>query len=306
MNTRILIILATSTALSVNAAPMAPRLLKALAPEATSTALVAAFKHVQKLDAAGDYRQAGEALLAMPALADQDAQRELTALDQNNGPLALRIRVLGIRYIGEGISWREALVPRECEAIMTEYADQARGKSWQAYLDACMFASWHYRGSVYAVPEKAAEALERAMNYQPGNPQPIGDYLSLCVQAHKKIGWRQSREKLAAYEASGAPMNQYIAYSKLLLVEADKGDVFGTALQYLKDYPNADAWRLLNVLKKATGAINAAKPEQIRELYNAMTTVVLRQPSDEEHVQLVAHILNEKKKLEALIPELKE
>jgi len=144
------------------------------------------------------------------------------------------------------------------------------------------------------------------MNYQPHNPQPIADYLTLCVGSQKKIGMRQCREKLAAYEASGAPMDQYIAYGKLLLVEADKGDVFGTALQFLKDYPNADAKSLLSTLKRATGAINAAKPEQIRELYTAMTTVVLRQPSDEEHVQLVAHILNEKKKLEALIPELKQ
>ena len=72
-------------------------------------------------------------------------------------------------------------------------------------------------------------------------------------------------------------------------------------MQYLKDYPNASA-EGVNALDVATGAIDAAKPEQIRELYTTMTTVVLRQPSDEEHMQLVAHILNEKKKLEALIP----
>ena len=302
MNTRILLMFVTATALSVHADLLATRMLNNLLSQATSTALVAALEHVKKLDTAGDLKLAGEALLAMPALADQDAQRDLTANDEKNGPLGLRIRVLGIRFFAEGTSWHDARIPRECEAIMTEYADQARGKNWYAYLDACILASWYYRGGIYGAPDKAAEALERAMNYQPGNPLPIADYLTLCVGSQKKIGMRQCREKLAAYEASGAPMDQYIAYGKLLLVEADKGDVFGTALQYLKDYPNASAKALLNALKMATGAINAAKPEQIRELYTTMTTVVLRQPSDEEHVQLVAHILNEKKKLEALDP----
>ena len=217
-----------------------------LQPQATSTSLVAALERVKQLDAAGELKQAGEALLAVLTLSDEDAQRDLTASDEKNGPLGLRIKMLGIRFIGKATDWRDARVPRECEAVMTEYADQARGKSWQAYMDACMFASWYYRGTAYAVPEKAAEALERAMNYQPADPQPLGDYLTLCIQAQKKIGLRQCREKLAAYEASGAPMTEGIAYGKLLLVEADKGDVFGTALQYLKDYPNASAKSLLS------------------------------------------------------------
>ena len=111
---------------------------------------------------------------------------------------------------------------------------------------------------------------------------------------------------MAAYEAAGGKQTDGIAYGKLLLSIADSNNVFATALQFLKDYPNADPKKLLRALNTATSAINATQPGQIRELYQAITTILLRQPSDDAHVQMVAQILNEKKKLELIMPELKQ
>jgi hypothetical protein len=62
MNTPIFAALLALTALTVNAAPLTTRMLQALTRSASSTALVAALEHVQKLDAAGSPKEAGEAL----------------------------------------------------------------------------------------------------------------------------------------------------------------------------------------------------------------------------------------------------
>jgi len=44
----------------------------------------------------------------------------------------------------------------------------------------------------------------------------------------------------------------------------------------------------------------------VREFYQTLAVLAIKQPGEEERVGLTAHILNERKKLEAIMPELKQ
>ena len=87
--------------------------------------------------------------------------------------------------------------------------------------------------------------------------------------------------------------------------ELDVDRSTGGPLAFLDQYPDTGEKFLLEAIDIARANINPEHPAQIREFYDALTTLALRQPGDEAHIKTVATILNEKQKLETIMPELK-
>ncbi len=72
--------------------------------------------------------------------------------------------------------------------------------------------------------------------------------------------------------------------------------------KYSKD-ADADSLEIaLSILRKWLDVSDLA---QCKEYYRILTIVALNQPSDESHIKIISKVLNEKKKLETIMPEVK-
>jgi len=69
-----------------------------------------------------------------------------------------------------------------------------------------------------------------------------------------------------------------------------------TALSFLKSYPNANQQQLIDVISIARQCRNWPfnNPKQIKEFYNILTTLAVKQPSDDSRMRLFDFILKEK------------
>ncbi len=56
----------------------------------------------------------------------------------------------------------------------------------------------------------------------------------------------------------------------------------------------------------ARDAIPFDKPEQVKDYYNTLTILAVKQNSDKNSLETIGFIINEKKKLEAIMPELRK
>ena len=105
--------------------------------------------------------------------------------------------------------------------------------------------------------------------------------------------------------ANNNKISSGMALCKLRLLKKNNGDVFDVALEHLKKYPNANFEETQIVITMARDAISFDKSEQIKQYYNVLLFLAIKQPSDKAHMKAIAFLVNERKKLETVVSEFK-
>ena len=302
MNTRTAVLTLTTVVLAATSgvALLRPGTVWYTSQDVNNPFLVQKMCTVETLGRARKYREAADALGDLLATTNTDARAELDRPNAHDGPLDLQLTVERCRYLA--LCGEHVQAARLCSDLETKYAEAAAGKEWESYA-----RSFLYRAHVVPAWWKSPVALtlvERALDHYPTYSWAMGDYMQVSYNLRETRGLADARSRYAAYEAAGGERSAKADLNYLKMLAADGADPFPRALDFLDRYPDTSEAPLLEVIDIARVNINPEQPEQIRAFYDALTTLALRQAGGEQNISVVAHILNEKEKLQTIVPEL--
>jgi hypothetical protein len=303
MNARTAIVILTATILTVTSAYalLRPGTVWYTAEDVNHPVLVEKMATVEALGRERKYLAAANALGELLATTNEAARAELDQSNAHDGPLDLQLTIERCRYLG--MCGEHGQSAELCRALEAKYTHAAAGKQWESYA-----RSFIYRAHVVPGWWKSPAALaliEQALDHYPTYAWAMGDYVQVSYNLRETKGLAAARSRFAAYESAGGEHSAKIDLNYLKILAADGADPFTRALDFLDQYPDTTEKFLLEAIDIARANINPEQPEQIRQFYNALTALALRQPGDEQHIKTVATILNEKQKLETIMPELK-
>ncbi|MCX7005260.1 MAG: hypothetical protein NTV22_18585 [bacterium] len=182
----------------------------------------------------------------------------------------------------------------EINRVLATYAAPARGQRWPAYkwlhdrlLVACARDPWAKRA-----------ACERVVRYDPTDPLRMATLLHVLADAPTN----EVAQWLAVYQGP--------AFPELLLLQARRaqragGSAFPFAIECLAAFPTARFDQVREAVELARAALDAANAQQVRSYYTTIVTASLKQANDAACLPTLAYLINEKKRLEAVLPELR-
>ena len=106
-------------------------------------------------------------------------------------------------------------------------------------------------------------------------------------------------------EANNGKLASGMAYCKVILLKNTGKDVFPEAIDFLKSYPNADFEYIKGAIEIAREGIPFDKPDLVKDYYNMLMILAIKQPDTQDRLKVIGFIINEKKKLEIIMPEIK-
>jgi hypothetical protein len=181
------------------------------------------------------------------------------------------------------------------EAMLSRHAEAARGKRWFGYK--CLINRLAHVAPKDASVQRAN--IERILDYDPA------DAFFLTFYFHWSLpDMTNTRPRIAAYySAGGAPFPDLLLYQARQASHTD-GDAFPFAMRFLAQYPTARFEQVREAVELARAALDAADTRQVRSYYTTIVTAGLKQPNDAAALPTLAYLINEKKRLEAVLPEL--
>ncbi|MCX7004748.1 MAG: hypothetical protein NTV22_15955 [bacterium] len=194
---------------------------------------------------------------------------------------------------------RQNVATAEIERVLATYAEPARGKRWPDYKalhDRLIFVFSCNRQNPQG--SYAQSLCARGVCYDPTDPLRMACLLQFLENASTN----EVNEWLAVYQ--GPPFPELILFQARQARRAG-GSAFPFALQCLATFPTSSFEIIRTAVKYARAALDAANVKQVRSYYMAIVTAGLRQNNDEQSLPCIAFLINEKKRLEAVMPELR-
>ena len=277
------------------------------APPIRNTELSNAVANAETLTANGDYGDAADAYLQVINLNNANAQAEL---NENKEfclyPYSLCLHLERLECLRKAKQRRMESFGNECRQILVKFKEQAAGNKWNGYMAVYDHLMKHYR--VNKNKEMVIKTFEEAVAYNPLHnntcfyidyllqtaPEPIDQKIVLKI-----------RYLIELYKNTAGKLSSGMALRKLFFTKAINGDVFSEAIDYLKTYPNTMFHEIKWAIVMARDSISYDKPEQVKEYYNTLNILAIKQTNTESRLEVVGYIINEKKKIEAIMPEIK-
>ncbi len=262
----------------------------------------------EALSAKKEHIAAAETYLAVLALKNPEAQKELEEIKEPfDYPYSLTLHYERLNCLQKARKQRTEAFKVECEKVLEKFNDQAEGKNWFVYIMVHNHLLCHYR--INKNKEMIIKTLKEGAERWPLS-HFAGQYIDYLVLISPELVLTNTivvieRILQKHKEANNNKISYGMALCKLRLLKKNGDNLFNAALNYLKKYPNSPFEGLKIAITYARDAINPEKPEQIKRYHRALTAVGIKQPSDKAHMPTIAFIVNEKKKIETIMPEVK-
>jgi len=231
------------------------------------------------------------------------AQKELKDLKtDDNSPYNLRLHLILLDCMFFNKKSHSEFFKNECEKTIAEYKDLPEAKynlQW-VYL--------HLSRYYHAVKNKKmkTQVLKEGADFLPESQLPTLYVINLMNNCHKSIPKNTIAEIKRIFnknkEVNNGKLTPRLAYYNVILTKRTGGNVFPAISNFLTSYPNAKPIELINAIKMARDVIPFDKPEQVRKYYNMLLILAVKQINTKERLKVIGFIINEKKKLEVIIP----
>ncbi len=239
-------------------------------------------------------------------LKNTNAQKELEKLkSSDNIPYTFRLHLILLDCMACTRQSYSDSFKKECEQTLAKYKDLPEAKEFIQWV--YLHLSEHYRAihnkkTGIQILKEGADALPKShlpvyyvINLMDSSPEPLPSNIISEVKRMIKKNKEVNNNKITAG----------MAYCKLILIKKTEGNVFHKAIDFLKSYPNANFEYIKGAIEIAREAIPFDKPEQVKDYYNMLMILAIKQPDTQDRLKVIGLIINEKKKLEVIIPELK-
>ena len=223
------------------------------------------------------------------------------ATESFHGPLALQLKAEKVYYKMFPPSYNVCNPESKQVALATleEYQAEAVGKTWSGYsLLYIRLIEHHIAKKEYTT---VLTYIDNLLDY---DPLQITRYVDFGLKAGLSATTAES--KMNNFISNYGRGEEFAAFMKIRYKDRDEINVFQDTIDYLKQYSKETESENLEIaLSLLRKWLDVSDIAQCKEYYNILTIVALNQPSDEAHIKIVSKILNEKKKLETIMPEVR-
>jgi len=296
----VIFILAVSCFMSANLSAM---------PIIRNAELSNAVTQAEILFAEKAYLDAAQAYLTAINLTNADAQAEL---NERKGyslcPYALVLYAQRLHSLKEAKHCRQKSFGNECIQILDKFKTQASAKKWNEYMVVYDYLMKHYK--INNNKSMTINTFEEALDYKPihHNTCYYIDYLMTYAPNpidNNTIYKIETALQKCKQNTTKLPSNIALRGLALTRRKGKDSNTFDAALKFIKSYPNAIPGELEAAIITARDAIPFNDPEKINEYYNILTVLAARQTNNDAQLKFIGFIINERKKIEAIMPEIK-
>ncbi|MCK5852081.1 hypothetical protein KAH27_03540 [bacterium] len=237
----------------------------------------------------------------------KDLQKELETLKSiDNSPYILRLHLILLDCMAHTKQSYSESYKNECLKTIAKYKDLSECKKhiqW-AYIHLFQYYCAIYNKKMgIQILKEGADALPKshlqvyyAINLIDSSPKP----LSANVVSEVKRMIKKKKK-----EVNNNKLTSGMAYCRLMLIKKTEGNIFDEAVDFLKSYPNADFEYIKSAIEIAREGIPFDKPDLVKDYYNMLMILAIKQPDTKDRLKVIGFIINEKKKLEVIMPEIK-
>lgn len=241
--------------------------------------------------------EAGQFLAAAVSLCPSNTAADLTLGNDDDGPLSLQLHFIRLQYLNLAEHFFSAALAGECRALLTNYADVAQGRGWEQYKNLAHMACAYYKNKGRL--REAFDLYRQLLTYDPEDQRSVRAFIALVREA--RVPLDDLRAVVMHITRSCHTLPAETSLLQCWVQEREGKLSLATMLAWFDTYPHASFETLQEALQLAALCLDPANPAELREYCLALTRTALRQPGDETHIATIACIINEKKKIEAIM-----
>ena len=255
-----------------------------------------------------DYYLAAKCCLDIFKLENAKAQKELEKLKADDGTsYDIRFHLIyldSLRHTGQSAF---DLYRIECKKIIAKYKGQEKDENLTTLVWVYNHLARHYRSSYNK--EMETQTLKEAAELFPESYLPVRYVKNIMNNSPKPLPGNIVSEVKRIFnknkEINNNKLTPEMVCCNVILLDKTGGDSYSAAINFLKSYPNADCIDLINTIKIVRNNISFDKPEQVQDYYNMLMVLAIKQENTKDRLKIIGFIINEKKKIETIMPEIK-
>jgi hypothetical protein len=253
------------------------------------------------------FADAATALQLVLESGNPEIRQVLDADNSAEGPLAFQMKVTCVRYGGLAAHWGDPAEIETIKGLIESYKSASEAPSWPdtARLYGILLSDHNYG---YAVTPSEKQALyEEWLSRDPLNAAVLNRYVAWAMTPGSLADQTIVLAKVEAFQSSDGTMTPALGLACIELQKKTNPDqtVIDGVLAWLKAHPTESIALIEKALALARAELDSTQPDQVVRYYANLTGLALKQPGGDDRVPLTALIMNEKRKLEAVMPELK-
>lgn len=246
------------------------------------------------------YVRAADALHEILADTNEIVCAALLGTGRQGAPLRMELASLRLWWLREGRKYTSPAFAAECQAALAAFAAAAQGRNWDDYKWMYQRLAEHYQ----AVDDVGGvtTALYAMFAYHPLDQHSLIkllEHLLATVHATNNLA-----PVIAQYYAAGGAPYPALVFFVNTRMRQEQGAAFSGLLEMLLQHPGMSLDELRAALDIIHGQLDARRPRQIDEFYNALRFCAAKQAATDERLPVIAALMSEIKKLETIFPEL--
>ena len=225
---------------------------------------------------------------------------EFKIIDDANGPLAMQLKAAKAHYIHQSAIYRrgDSQLVKFVYEILDEYCEISKEKSWPAYSSLYQILLGYY--AVKGKHEKARQELENMFKY---DVNQIGMYAIWGLEI--KLPLSKVEEKITLFEEQGGIVRAELDFLRVRYKIRDTSNAVQVVLSNLKKFPENTLYNINLALDYLKENLKLDTRKDLIEYRDFLTSLAVNQSADKQHGQILARILNEKRKVNEKLNKMK-
>ena len=225
------------------------------------------------------------------ALLMKNAQ-EFKIIDDANGPLAMQLKASKAHYIHQSAIYRrgDSQLIKSVYKIFDDYCEISKEKSWPAYASLYQILLGYY--AVKGEQEKARQELENMFEYD-GNQ--IGMYAIWGLEI--KLPLFKVEEKIKLFEKKGGVVSGELNFLRVRYKIRDTSNAVQAVISHLKKFPVNTLYNINVAFDYLNENLKLDTRKDLIEYRDFLIWLAVNQSADKQKGQILARILNEKRKV---------
>lgn len=242
----------------------------------------------------GDNLKAAKILDSLSS--NEFAKRYITT---DNEPLSLALTSASLWYRSEYAKNKDIKIVAETEKTIVKWAEEAKGKRWESYkklyhrirayyIKNCDFKNLfnvQKKMILYDVFDKSQlDSLESYFEKYPEYVDEMSDFIN-------------------EFKKRGGTLTPSLELALICESKISDEEKFKAIIEWLKEHHNASLESIQKGVNKGILFLSVKNPERVRIFHDTLTDIALWQPGSDERMPIIAYLINERSKIEAIFPD---
>lgn len=238
-----------------------------------------------------------EAAQTLEALRNDKAASEYFLT--NGEPLDLVLSSAVLWYKAEYIKNLDPEIVEKARTLIDKWAEKAKGRQWKSYK----FLFHRIRSYYVAIknPKGRIETQKEMILYDPFDEEQIKSLDEYCVRFPDSVG--DIKNFIVKFKDAGGRLTPKFELTLISLSELSQDEKIDAMIEWLKIRKDSDIETIRVGIDFLISLASVENPETIKKIYAILTNLALWQPANEDRMPIVALILSERAKIEAVSPD---